>query len=80
MICKFIFFRNQSSLITMREKELTIRPTDYIPQNAIKSNVIKKRSEEPRVHKVHAIGILRYALDDNTSDILYMKMGSVIPN
>ena len=41
MICKFIFFRNQSSLITMREKELTIRPTDYIPQNAIKSNVIK---------------------------------------
>ena len=59
----------------MREKELTIRPTDYIPQNAIKSNVIKKRSEEPRVHKVHAIGILRYALDDNTSDILYLKWG-----
>lgn len=54
----------------MREKELTIRPTDYIPQNAIKSNVIKKRSEEPRVHKVHAIGILRYALDDNTSDVI----------
>ena len=59
----------------MREKELTIRPTDYIPQNAIKSNVIKKRSEEPRVHKVHATGILRYALDDNTSDILYLKWG-----
>ena len=59
----------------MREKELTIRPTDYIPQNAIKSNVIKKRSEEPRVHKVHAIGILRYALDDNTSDVLYLKWG-----
>ena len=31
MICKFIFFRNQSSLITMREKELTIRPTDQPP-------------------------------------------------
>ena len=30
MICKFIFFRNQSSLITMREKELTIRPTDQL--------------------------------------------------
>ena len=24
------FFRNQSSLITMREKELTIRPTDQL--------------------------------------------------